>query len=125
MEKSSWDSYSDGMLVNLLLIIGGVFAVVWFSTHTAVQQKSILESLSTFTTLIAGQPGVFLSVWLMFSAAKRASKETVTAGFWIRRVLMVLIVFGVMCVWLPLALQGFFNQASPEVINAMQRATGN
>jgi hypothetical protein len=52
MSTTGESSYATGMLLNLLLIIDGTIAMVWFSTLTTENRQVFIDHGLRITTLI-------------------------------------------------------------------------
>lgn len=111
MSTSGESSYASGMLFNLLLIIGGTMAMVWFSTLTTEDRQVFVDHGLRITTLILAQPGVF---W----TAKIAANQNMP---WQRRCVLGSIVFLGFCIALPTAIEWKLEQLAPAFLSNFER----
>jgi len=111
MNATGTNSFSGGMLVNLLLIIGGTIAVVWFSTLTSGDRQVFIDHGLRITTLILALPGVF---W----TAKIAANQNMP---WQRRCVLGSIVVLGFCIALPMAVEWKLEQLAPAFLSNFER----
>jgi len=112
MSTTGESSYATGMLLNLLLIIDGTIAMVWFSTLTTENRQVFIDHGLRITTLILALPGVF---W----TAKIATNQEI---HWQKRCILgpaVLLLIGLA---LPMAIEWKIEQFVPASLSDFEKA---
>jgi len=112
MSTSGESSYATGMLFNLLLIIGGTIAMVWFSTLTTEDRQVFVDHALRITTVIWVQPGVF---W----AVKIATNQNI---HWQRRCILGSTVLLLIGLALPMAIEWKLEQFAPAFLSDFEKA---